>query len=463
MTGTPISTFSVPACAVDLSENPHIPELASMLLAASSMTDPAQILSQFGPWVAQRAPRDAFVSISLRGLEKGQYKFTRILTDHGGRVDPSSPLLNPWKGWASLATHQGGLVWELVGTPEPKLLNHVDFTKDPILNKILGSKASSLHAVAALPAYEDGKAINWSLSFHTDPDWNNLDTFEMGFLDMNMMGTATRNLVTRKRVEELNSQLQEQLNQMGQIQLAMIPKSNPALDDYELASSYLPCEQAGGDFYNYLSFDGGWLGVMIADVTGHGPAAATVMAMLNAHIRAYGQQQAHTKARPDPAETAKYLNTALLATPLPNMFATAFIAILDPYTGTINWTRCGHNPPRIRSVDGSIRTLTEPGTLPLGIIDDLPAQINSSTLAPGDTLVMYTDGITEAARPADNEAGFEMFGERRLDEALAKCSGQPECIIKSVNDALLEFTGTNIQNDDRTIVVVRHNHPDDPA
>lgn len=457
------STPPIPAQFVDLAQNPNIRELASVLKSASSTTDPAQMLNQFGPWVAKRSPRDAFVSISKRGLEDGYYKFTRVMNNAGGSPDPDNPTPSPWQNWDSLETHHGGLVWELIKTPEPKLINRADLTQDKVLARVLGPMASKLKAVAAIPAYEKGEAINWSLSFYTDPDWNKLEEFEMGFLDLNMMGTATRNLVSRRKVEELNDELEKQLNEMGRIQRALIPATNPSLDGYSLATSYEPSMQAGGDFYDYFQYPDGRLGVMIADVAGHGAAAATVMAMMGAYIRAYGERQEFLKSEPDPVDAAKYLNTALLRSPLPNVFVTAFIAVLDPASGTINWTRCGHNPPRIRGVDGSIRTLQDPGTLPLGVIEDIPALALSSTLDPGETLILYTDGITEASRPAENEAGFEMFGESGLDTALTQCTGHPECVIESINTALNNFTGTSLQKDDRTMVVVRHTHPDDPA
>tara|TARA_R110002095_G_scaffold109700_1_gene96059 strand:- start:831 stop:1418 length:588 start_codon:yes stop_codon:yes gene_type:complete len=187
------------------------------------------------------------------------------------------------------------------------------------------------------------------------------------------------------------------------------------------------------------------------------------MAMLGAYIRTYAEQQVLAKNYSDPVGAAKYLNNHLFESSLPNIFVTAFISILDPATGSIHWTRCGHNPPRIRGVDGSLRSLVNPGSFPLGITPDLPEVSLSSTLAPGETLVMYTDGITEAARPADNEAGFEMFGEDRLDLALSECSGQPQCVIDSINRAVAEFSGSDHAKDDQTIVVVRHNHPDDEA
>ena len=461
MSATQPSSFSIPCASVDLRSNENIPLLSAMLRDASLMTDPAEMMAHFGPWISKRAQRDAIVSVSRRGLPEGHYKFTRVMGP--APSDPKAPRerRDPWSVWDTLPTHHGGLVWELIQTPEPKLLNHADFSQDEVLAGVLGDRVHELHSVAVIPTYENGETINWALVFHNDPEWSDLESFEAGFLDLNMMGTATRNLVSRRKVEELNAELEKQFKQMGQIQRALTPASNPSLEGYELASSYKPSQHAGGDFFDYFQFPDGRLGVIIADVAGHGAAAATVMAMISASIRGFTLQNEDQGLAADPTRVAQFVNQILVTSALPSMFATAFLCVLDPRSGTVDWIRCGHNPPRIRGIDGSIRTLDNPATLPLGITPDLPPVSLSSTLGPGETLVLYTDGITEAARPANNDSGFEMFGESRLDDALRQCTGKPQCVIDTITTAVREFTGSDIGKDDQTIVVVRHNHPDD--
>jgi phosphoserine phosphatase RsbU/P len=453
--------YSIPCERVDLHQNENIPQLSTMLSEASSMTDPSAMMSHFGPWISKRAPRDAIISVSRRGLKSGEYKLTRVMGPHPESPSTDRVRNDPWSVWEKLETHNGGLIWELIQSPEPKLLNNADFTKDQTISNALGDLTQSLHSVAVIPTYENGETINWALIFHKDPEWNDLDLFEDGFLDLNMIGSATRNLVTRKKVEELNAELEKQFEQMGQIQRALTPATNPTLDGYTLASSYKPSQHAGGDFYDYFQFPDGRIGLIIADVAGHGAGAATVMAMIAAALRGFAFSQDDLEVAADPTEVAQFINKILVTSALPSMFATAFLCVLDPRTGTVDWIRCGHNPPRIRGIDGTIRSLQNPGTLPLGITLDLPSVSLSSTLAPGETLVLYTDGITEASRPADNESGFEMFGEERMDEALTRCSGQPKCVIETLTNAVREFTGSDIGKDDQTIVVVRHNHPDD--
>lgn len=453
---TPTTRYPIPCTPVDLTRNPNIPELSKMLREASSMTDPARMMKHFGPWISKRSPRSALVSVSKRGLPEGSYKFTRVvLGDPSTFTENDRRLQDPWADWHNLDTFEGGLIWELIKTPEPKLLNHADFSKDEALRAIMGENVSKLHSVAVIPAYDNGDAINWALIFQKDPDWSDLDMFEAGFLDLNMLGTATRNLVSRRTVEQLNSKLKDQFNQVGRIQRALIPDSNPELSGYSIATYYEPSTMAGGDFYDYFQFPDGRVGLIIADVSGHGAGAATVMAMIAAALRAFAfatEDDLDTAA--DPAAVATFINKVLITSSLPQMFATAFLCVLDPRTGTIDWVRCGHNPPRIRGVDGSIRSLRPPGTLPLGIDPDLTVPASTSQLAPGETLVLYTDGITEAKRGGTTH---DLFGEERLDDALSRCSGEPNCVIHTVTDAVREFTGTRARDDDQTIVVVRNN------
>ena len=101
---------------------------------------PGGMLSHFGPWISKRAPRDGLVSVSRRNLPEGQYKLTRVLLGKGGRPEGGTAS-NPWSNWDKLKAYEGGLIWDIIRTPEPKLLNHVDFTKDAVMARVLGHKA----------------------------------------------------------------------------------------------------------------------------------------------------------------------------------------------------------------------------------------------------------------------------------------------------------------------------------
>lgn len=442
---------------IDLAQNPKIAALTQVLKEVSSVKDPAEMLRAFGPWIGQRFPRDAFVSVSVRDLPKGQYKITRSLTYPQSRSMQAPTTGNPWRDWESLPTYEGGLIGEIVATGEPQIVSGFDLTNDPALVLALGPYAKKLKSLTAMPTFDDGEPLNWAISFHEHTDWEDLDTFVAGLLDMNMMGTATRNLVFRKQAETLNEQLVGQFEQIAKIQRQLLPDRSPKLDGFKLATSYLTSNIAGGDYFDYFQGKDKQIGIVIADVSGHGPGAATVMAMLRAILHCYRDTQTNTESVTDDiADVARFCNRKLVQANLNGEFATAFFCVIDPTNGRLTWTRCGHNPPMLRSPDGSIKLLESAGTLPLGITTDIEFESDSCVMEKGDTLILYTDGITEAPQHkkyASDE--LILFGTDRLMKSLHDCSGEPTCAIDHVHKALYQFTKKLERNDDQTLVVIQ--------
>ena len=469
-------TLSAEGTLVDLSTDPRIAGLESMLRDVSAVKDPAKMLKAFGPWVGQRFPREAFISVSKRDLPVGKYKLTRVITN---TKDPMKSLRDenasdPWHQWMALPTYSGGLIGRIIQQDSPQIFTSVDFTQDPVLGDVLGEDAARVRAVSAIPSYDDGEALNWALSFHTRTDWSDLDTFVAGLLDVNLMGTATRNLVFRKQAESLNAQLMEQFEQVAKIQRQLLPDQNPKLEGLSLSTSYLTSNIAGGDYYDYVQGDDGRFGIVIADVSGHGPGAATVMAMLRTILSCYGDlRKRDDRLDANAANIARYCNEKLVQSNLNGEFATAFFCIIDPSTGHLTWTRCGHNPPLLRRADGAVEQIDSAATLPLGITNDLEFDTDSCTMHPGDTLILYTDGITEATanRPAhefsmhtdQRDSKAEQFGMQRLIDSLDTCTGNPECAIDHVHRALFKFTNRLDRDDDQTLVVIQRNPEQKPS
>lgn len=469
-------TLSAEGTLVDLSTDPRIAGLESMLRDVSAVKDPAKMLKAFGPWVGQRFPREAFISVSKRDLPVGKYKLTRVITNTKDPMKslPDDDASDPWRQWMALPTYSGGLIGRIIQQDSPQIITSVDFTQDPVLGKVLGEDAARVRAVSAIPSYDDGEALNWALSFHTRTDWSDLDTFVAGLLDVNLMGTATRNLVFRKQAESLNAQLMEQFEQVAKIQRQLLPDQNPKLEGLSLSTSYLTSNIAGGDYYDYVQGDDGRFGIVIADVSGHGPGAATVMAMLRTILSCYGDMHKHDdRLDANAANIARYCNEKLVQSNLNGEFATAFFCIIDPSNGHLTWTRCGHNPPLLRRADGAVEQIESAATLPLGITNDLEFDTDSCTMHPGDTLILYTDGITEATanRPAhefsmhtdQRDSRAEQFGMQRLIDSLDNCSGNPECAIDHAHRALFKFTNRLDRDDDQTLVVIQRNPEQKPS
>ncbi|MEM9373061.1 MAG: PP2C family protein-serine/threonine phosphatase [Planctomycetota bacterium] len=430
---------------IDLVDHPRIGTLTAVMREISTLTEPAEMIRAFAPWVSTRMKRDYFVSVSKRNMPEGTYKLTRVIPGAPSfETVQAAPPVNPWQSWDEIPTHEGGIIGDILRVGEPRVIEQLDLASDPVLSPVMGEEAARMRTLAAMPAYDNGEPLNWSISFSADPDWDSVGQFESGMLDINLMGTATRNLVVRKHVQELNDRLSAQLEQIARIQRAMLPEKSPEVPGFEVATSYITSDDSGGDYYDFYNFPDGRFGVLIADVSGHGAGAATVVAMLRAIIHCYESEEG------DPARFANFCNEKLGAARLSGNFITAFFCVIDPGTGRIVWSRAGHNPPRIRRADGTIDVIDSAGTLPLGIIDDLNATSDAGQLGVGDTLVLYTDGITELRNKDD-----ELFGEERMDAALQECTGKPECVVDSIHQTMFGFTGSMTRQDDQTLVVVR--------
>jgi sigma-B regulation protein RsbU (phosphoserine phosphatase) len=265
----------------------------------------------------------------------------------------------------------------------------------------------------------------------------------------NLVGGNNTRLILVNEIKALNARLTLQLEEVARVQRSLLPRSLPEIPGLEIATSYLTSDQAGGDYYDFFRFEGGTWGLLIADVAGHGPAAATVMAMLHAILHCY--------AGPDrsPEGVLAFANARLVEAGIEGNFVTAFFAVFDPRSGGLRFARAGHNPPILKDgATGAVRFLDGEGGLPLGVMDKLALRSASVRLAPMDTLVLYTDGITEAMGP-----GKEMFGPHRLDEALTLCTGQPDCVVDSVHAALYRHTGSRTRADDQTLVALHFHGP----
>jgi sigma-B regulation protein RsbU (phosphoserine phosphatase) len=170
------------------------------------------------------------------------------------------------------------------------------------------------------------------------------------------------------------------------------------------------------------------------------------MAMLHGILHAYSGP-ART-----PDTVLRWANERLLNASIDGTFVTAFLGIYAPATGRLTYARSGHNPPLLKDGStGKVLALDGDGAPPLGVFD--PYDISSSCLQlkPGDTLVLYTDGITEAFNRTR-----EMFGESRLRASLVECSGQPDCVVDSVHSALFKHTASMSRADDQTLVAVQY-------
>jgi sigma-B regulation protein RsbU (phosphoserine phosphatase) len=228
------------------------------------------------------------------------------------------------------------------------------------------------------------------------------------------------------------------------VQLELLPPSDPKLSGFDISAYNFPTEEVSGDYYDWVRIYEDQIGLVIADVSGKGVPAALLMAFLRASLRAA------THIGYAPHISMAKVNYLLWESIERNQFVTAFYGILDASTRTLSYSNAGHNPALIFDADGNAR-LIERGGLPLGMFRDTRYHEYYLTIQPGEMLVLYTDGVTEAVNSEEVEFGWE-----RLAEAVkANRTLSARELIAAVKTRLMDWTGGQGTDDDVTLFVVK--------
>ena len=261
---------------------------------------------------------------------------------------------------------------------------------------------------------------------------------------MKIMSVRMRHLMED---EVRRQRLEEELAIGRQIQLSLLPDKCPDIPGWEITAVYQAARQVGGDLYDFIlpPDDPNILNLVIADVTGKGVPAALFMAFSRTIIRA---EAAHGLG---PAATLMKANHFIVSDIRSRLFLSAFYASLDTQTGRMVFANGGHDWPLLLCAStNEVRELRIPG-LVLGAFPKVLLEEAEITVAPGDALIFYTDGVTEA-RNADGQ----FFGEERLKATLAAHRGAgAEELLQSVVTAVAQFVGSTPQSDDFTLVIVK--------
>lgn len=247
-----------------------------------------------------------------------------------------------------------------------------------------------------------------------------------------------KEMVRRERLET-------EVQLARQIQKTFLPESLPSYPEWDLAACWHTARQVGGDFYDVIELPGDRLGLFIADVADKGVPAALFMALTRTLVRAATLQTF------SPAEVLRRVNELLFPDAQQGMFVTAVYAVLTRSTGVLTYANAGHNPPLWwQAATGTVQTLTRTG-IALGIEENGLYEQKTVRLAPGDLLLFYTDGVTEAFSPQN-----EPFGEERLRALLRQNAGQSaQEVVHSIEKAVQEFTTDPQLSDDLTLLVVK--------
>ena len=245
-------------------------------------------------------------------------------------------------------------------------------------------------------------------------------------------------------VEQAEKFMARELEQAAEIQRGLLPRQTPEIPGLQLAGRSAPCRSVGGDYFDFFPLADGRIAFLVADVAGKGLSAALLMSNLQARV------QALMEVETDIARLVTRLNHSLKANTPDNKFITGFFAILDPRTGSMTYTNAGHNPPVLVRRNGKAELLTAGGPV-LGILPNIPYLGGQTILAPGESLVLYSDGVSEAP----NSAGEE-FGEDAIAQIALACHDRSaQETMLEIGRQLRAFLGDRQPVDDVTLLIVR--------
>ncbi|MDP1661030.1 MAG: PP2C family protein-serine/threonine phosphatase [Phycisphaerales bacterium] len=432
--------------------------VVSLMRDMSRQDDPESIVRMYADRTRQMFPNDGIISVSRRSLQTPKYKVTRA---SAWQHQP-----DPWREEFKLPQHDRGLLGKLLYGDVPVMIPELVLDDDdPCKDLFMGARS-----LLAIPQYDGGEALNMVVVLSRAVNGFDAERFPELVSQSNLFGRATSNLVLSRRLKEAYDALDHELKAVADMQRSLLPTQLPECAGLDLATHYQTSRNAGGDYYDFFDLGEDRLGILIADVSGHGTPAAVLMAILHAIAHLHPKDQSA-----EPRQWLTFVNKQLCEryTRGTGTFVTAFYAIYNGKTRELQYSSAGHNPPRLRlanaasklsaveitgeaghAVTGSgpsmILPLDQAQGLPLGIMADWEYSDTTITLSPGDVLTLYTDGITEAMN-----AHSELFGDGRLDESLRQERSSTREYLAELVARVEEHVGSRLYQDDRTVVIAR--------
>jgi serine phosphatase RsbU (regulator of sigma subunit) len=248
-------------------------------------------------------------------------------------------------------------------------------------------------------------------------------------------------LVEVEHTERLHKR---ELEQAAEIQGRLLPLGSPSVGGADLIGYNVPCRTVGGDYFDFFPYRDGRVAMVVADVSGKGMPASLLMSSLQARVQVLVDDPG------DLADLVTRLNKLTKKNCPANRFITFFICVLNPATGELTYSNAGHNPPLLVRAEGEVEMLEGNGP-PLAILGSFEYEQRAVQMNVGDVLVLFSDGVTEAANAEDEE-----FGEDRLGALVqGRYADGAQGIVNHVTGALAEWTGNGGFADDLTLVIAR--------
>jgi sigma-B regulation protein RsbU (phosphoserine phosphatase) len=340
-----------------------------------------------------------------------------------------------------------GLVLSDINMPEMDgltLLHRINELKNPALKAVIVSAYGDMDNIRI--------AMNrGAFDFLTKPiDFNDLETTIAKTLEQ----LAVLRQATKDREQLLS--VRNDLNTAARIQQSILPQTFPPFPDrseFDIYAQMTPAKEVGGDFYDFFFIDHDRLAFVIGDVSGKGVPAAIFMAVSRTLLKAIATQVVN------PGESLRRINSMLIPESSGRMFVTIFYGVLNTRTGEVQFSFGGHNPPYIKRKEGPIERINHESGFLLGMLDDMEYDVHKIMLHPGDTMLLYTDGVTEAMN-----GNNELFEESRLENSLKRLNGSPlKDMLDGIQADLMQFASGAPQADDITMLALQYRGKSAPA
>jgi sigma-B regulation protein RsbU (phosphoserine phosphatase) len=342
----------------------------------------------------------------------------------------------------------------LFDSTRPQIRQGKDYGIDPAFGDLFAQYID----VLSLPMLQHDGVHRWLLLLFSMPGKVNQVDINRGLEIATLAINYVFSVETARRLAEANSWIKRELESMRRIQQLLLPQELDNTPGIRVARLFQPHTYVGGDYYEIVSLSpllaphrtsvsSDIWGFMIADASGHGAAAAVEIAMFDAVLRTYHPTVEEFSG---PGDVLTYANRYFFTRMLRGSFITAFVSNYDPVSRTLHYANAGHPPPFIkRKQQTDLVALQCNVGFPLGIDQQAKWQSASEPMMPGDLLVMYTDGITEAKSSSGEE-----FGLRRLQDCIASSPSSADVCLTRIQQAVEHHRGNMPVNDDLTLLVI---------
>lgn len=328
-------------------------------------------------------------------------------------------------------------------------------TIEPSLQTELRRNRLPANSLMIIPLFLDGAIHRWVFVLGDKPDQFSQVDLEQAMLLANLANTYMARIDDTEALARANNWIEREINDIGRLHRLLLPQEGVELRGTETASYVSFCEVAGGDYFDLVNLSkiidpdypeeqpDLW-GLIIADASGHGAAAAVEIAMFDAVLRTY-----HATPENGPANVFNYTNRYFFTRTLRGSFITAAILSYDPRTHILRYANAGHPPVILKTPQGELLELSHNSGIPLGVDPGWQWQNTELQIEAGSVLVSYTDGLTEALSPEGKQ-----FGSERFKDVIAQTNGTAKDYQNALVQAVQQHQHGSQQADDQALVVM---------